>query len=116
MYQIQHGFLEELHFIYFETHSIGIDVFKKHNHQFSQLFINELSLAISTNNPLEESIAKGGPLSSAFKHKQFYKQILRLWNPLSVYGGKLNFSLFKSLHKSSHIQVSTAAIHPVTAT
>ena len=76
------GLLEELHFILSSaalsiSHSVALDISNKHNLQVDQFIINELS-AISANNPLVKAIANGGPLSSAFKREQYYKEIFNV--------------------------------------
>lgn len=64
------------------SHSSAFDVFKNHNLQVNQLLMNELSIAISTNNPLVKAIAKGGPLATAFKCKQNYKDHFNILEPV----------------------------------
>jgi len=79
--------LEELHFIFTSaalpvSHSTAFDIFNKHNLQVNQLIVNELISAISSNNPLVIAIAKGGPLASAFKRKQYYKENFEVVEPV----------------------------------
>lgn len=81
------GLLEELHFILTSaalpvSQRTAFDIFTKHNLQVDQLVINELSVAISTNNPLVRAIAKGGPLASSFKRKQYYKENFKVVEPV----------------------------------
>ena len=81
------SFLEELHFIFTSavvpiSNSTAVDVFKKHDIHVDQLVIDELSLAISTHNPLLKAIAKDGPLATAFKRKQYYNEHFKVVEPV----------------------------------
>lgn len=80
-------FLEELHFIFTSavvpiSNSTAAEVFKKYDLHVDQLIIDKLIIAISTNNPLVTAIAKDGPLASAYKRKQFYKEHFKVVEPV----------------------------------
>ena len=64
------------------SNSTAIDVFKKHDIHVDKLIIDELTLAISTHNPFVKAIAKDGPIASAFKRKQYYKEHFKAVEPV----------------------------------
>lgn len=79
--------LEDLHFIFTSavvpvTNSIAVDVFKKHELNVDQLIIDELSIAISTHNPLLKAIAKDGSLATGFKRQKYYKEHFKVVEPV----------------------------------
>lgn len=103
-------FLEKLHFIFSSgvvpiSNSTAIDVFKKHDIHVDKLVIDELTLAIFTHYPLVKAIAKDGPIASAFKCKQYYKEYFKVVEPVEyVFEARSNKSyqyvpLLKSLQQ-----------------
>lgn len=55
---------------------------KMHDLHVDQLIIDELSVAISTQNPLVKAIAKDGPQATSLKRKQYYKEHFKIVEPV----------------------------------
>lgn len=102
--------LEELHFIFTSavvpvSNTTAVEVFRRHKVQADFQIINEVNLAINANNPVVKAIAKGGPLSTSFKRKQYYKEYFEVLEPveykLEAYSNKTfqYVPLLKSLHQ-----------------
>lgn len=78
---------EYLHFVFTSavvpiTNSVAVDVFKTHDLSVDQLVIDELSIGFSNQNPLVKAIAEDGPLATAFKRKQYYKEHFKVVEPV----------------------------------
>lgn len=79
--------LEDLHFVFTSavvpiTNGVAVDVVKTHDLSVDQLVIDELSIGFSNHNPLVKAIAEDGPLATAFKRKQYYKQHFKVVEPV----------------------------------
>lgn len=79
--------LAELHFLFASavlpiSNSTAGDLFKKHDLHIDQSIINELSIAISTQNPLLKAIATDGQLATAYKRNQYYKEHFKVVEPV----------------------------------
>lgn len=79
--------LEDLHFVFTSavvpiTNGVAVDVVKTHDLSVDQLVIDELSIVFSNHNPLVKAIAEDGPLATAFKRKQYYKQHFKVVEPV----------------------------------
>lgn len=42
--------------------------------------VKELATALCTSNPIQAAIGSGGPLSTAWKRKGYYRKVSMLWN------------------------------------
>ena len=65
-------FLLELHHLtssVSRSHTDGIlvDIFQKHKLQVNKVIVEEITTSLCTGNPINKSIEKGGPLSSAYQ-------------------------------------------------
>lgn len=62
--------------------SIISDILRNHNLEIDEVVIQELSEAVGRSNPLVQAIEKVGPLATAFKQKQFYKEHVSVVEPI----------------------------------
>lgn len=80
-------FLGELHYL-LKSMSVPISVagvqhvLEKHNINVDESVMKEITTTISTSNPLHTAIGKDGPLGSAHKRKQFYKDKFNVVEPI----------------------------------
>ena len=80
-------FLVELHHLtgcLSKSHSEGVvvDIFQKHKLQVDRAVIDEINSSLCSANPLNKAIEKGGPLSSAYQRKKYYKAKFNVVEPL----------------------------------
>ena len=79
--------LTELHFL-ISTASVPVskkvilDTFKNHNLCVDQLVIKELTNSLSSFNPLLKAAARNGPLGTAFKRRQYYREHFDVVDPI----------------------------------
>lgn len=64
------------------TNNILAHFFNNHNLQVEQLLIKELGCALGSSNPLSKALGKDGPLATAFKRKQYYKDHFNMVDPV----------------------------------
>lgn len=64
------------------TKGIITGVFSKHNLQIDDVIISKLAAVVCELNPLGKGIGKKGPLATAFKRKQYYKEHFRVVEPV----------------------------------
>jgi len=79
--------LNELHYLVSSAlvpvaNNILADFFNNHNLQVDQLLIKELGCTLSSSNPLSKALRKEGPLASAFKWKQYYRNHFNIVDPV----------------------------------
>lgn len=79
--------LAELHFLFNSavlpaSNSVTVDIFKKHDLHIDQSIIDELSTAISSQNPLVKAIATDGQLATSYKRNQYYKEHFKVVEPI----------------------------------
>ncbi len=79
--------LQELHYSLTSASNQGTcciisDILRNHNLEIGESVIQELSEAVGRSNPLVKAIEIGGPLATAFKRKQFYKEHVRVVEPI----------------------------------
>lgn len=60
------------------------DIFHQRNLPVDELIIRETVDAICSGNPVQRSIQKGGPLSTAYLRKQYYKENFRVVEPVDA--------------------------------
>ncbi len=58
------------------------DILRNYNLEIDESVIQELSEAVGRSNPLFKTIEKYGPLATAFKCKQFYKEHVSVVEPI----------------------------------
>lgn len=64
------------------SNNILSDLFNNHNLQVDQLLIKELGYALCSSNPLSKVLGRNGPLATAFKRKQYYKDHFDIVDPV----------------------------------
>lgn len=64
------------------SNQVILDTFKNHNLCVDQLVIKELTSALSSFNPLLKAVAKDGPLATAFKRRQYYREHFDVIDPV----------------------------------
>lgn len=71
-------FLQELYYL-INTASVTLSrgvvsgILKHHNLQVDDSVVTEITTAVCSSNPVLKAIEKGGPLSTSYQRKQFYK-------------------------------------------
>ncbi|XP_070410625.1 uncharacterized protein [Nothobranchius furzeri] len=79
--------VDELHYL-LSTVSVSItcssisDYFKSKNVEVDNLVIKELSDSLCKSNPLANALRKGGPLATAYKRKEYYKEVFKVVEPV----------------------------------
>lgn len=79
--------LNELHYLVNSAlvpvaNNILADFFRNRNLQVDQLLIKELKCTLSSSNPLSKALGKEGPLATAFKRKQYYRNHFNIVDPV----------------------------------
>ncbi len=79
-------FLEELHFLHTSASApLSIkniqDVLQSHNITVDKPVVQEIASAASASTPLFKAIGKGGPLSSDYQRKRYYKENVHVVEP-----------------------------------
>ena len=82
-----YDFLEELHYLLSSaTLPLSINflegVFQKHSPTTDKSMITEVATALGASNPLLKAIGKGGPLSTSYLRKQYYKESFKVVEPI----------------------------------
>ncbi|KAK0131528.1 putative nuclease HARBI1 [Merluccius polli] len=80
-------FLEELHYLLSSatlplSMNILEGVFQKHSPTTDKSVITEVATALCASNPLLKAIGKGGPLSTSYPRKQYYKESFKVVEPI----------------------------------
>lgn len=80
-------FLEELHYLLSSatlplSMNILEGVFQKHSPTTDKSVITEVATALCASNPLLKAIGKGGPLSTSYLRKQYYKESFKVVEPI----------------------------------
>lgn len=63
--------------------SVVTDILKHHNLQVDDSVVTEITKAVCSANPVPKAIEKGGPLSTSYQRKQFYKEKFCVVEPVT---------------------------------
>lgn len=79
--------VEELHFISNSASKaalkeIIVSHFQRNNHSVNDGFVNSLVEELCTSNPLSTALSAGGPLSSSFRRRQYFKETFDVVEPV----------------------------------
>ena len=80
-------FLQELYLI--SSASVPLsrrvvsDILERHNLQVDDSVVTEISTAACSANPVQRAIEKGGPLSTSYQRKQYYKEKFSVVEPIT---------------------------------
>lgn len=81
-------FLQELyHLINFASvplsRGVVADILQHHNLQVDDSVVTEITTAVCSSNPVPKAIEKGGPLSTSYQRKQYYKEKFCVVEPIT---------------------------------
>lgn len=76
-------FLGELHHLISSVpFPLSFDIFHQKNLPVDGVIIKEIAEAVCGGNPVQRSIQQGGPLSSAYQRKRYYRENFNVVNPM----------------------------------
>ncbi|XP_051250261.1 uncharacterized protein LOC127360044 [Dicentrarchus labrax] len=81
-------FLQELYYLIniasvTVSRSVVTDILKHHKIQVDDSVVTEITTAVCSSNPVPKAIEKGGPLSTSYQRKQFYKEKFCVVEPVT---------------------------------
>lgn len=81
------NFLQELHHLtssVLAAHTDGVlvNIFHEHKLQVDRDITGEVTTSLCKGNPINKAIEKGGPSSSAYQRKQYYKANFNVVEPV----------------------------------
>ncbi|XP_028298400.1 uncharacterized protein LOC114460675 [Gouania willdenowi] len=87
------------------------DVFKRHNIQVEDS-VATIASAVHTSNPISKAVEKGGPLSSTYQRKKYYRNSFNVVEPLTfiLNGNKFRSFQYVPILKSLQQLLSTKGI------